>query len=412
MGLGSFATQDNWAINWHAAHTQAAEIFARFRVPLDPQAPVGALSAVQQALLAIVRAYEDLQQAGKDHADRPGVLVLDEPTPFLPRAGVEQLFELVRSCTATGASVIFVSHDVDEVHEISDRATILRDGHLIDTVATATTSHEAFVERIIGRNLETYGGHHKALVETAPRLTVSGLAAPGIGPVGFEMAKGEILGLTGLIGSGCEDVPALLYGARDGTTGHLDLDGLKIPLPMFSPEDALAHGISYLPADRLGEAAIGSLSVTDNVAMPVYEKLRSPFGLTTQGIEAHGDRLGAQAGVKPNAPALPLSALSGGNAQKAVLAKWLQTDPKLLLLDEPTQAVDVGARQQIWDALDRTAEAGASILVASTDYEQLAQICHRVLIFARGVVVAELTEKDLTKETIAEHCYRSMSRIT
>jgi ribose transport system ATP-binding protein len=321
------------------------------------------------------------------------------------------LFRLVRRCTDLGASVIFISHDVDEVREITDRATILRDGHLIDTVETATTSHEAFVERIIGRSLDTYGGHAKTLENAETRVRVTDLTAPGIGPVDLEMARGEILGLTGLIGSGCDDVPALLYGAREGVRGRLELDGRGIPLALLTPEEALARGIAYLPADRLAEAGIGSLSVADNMSMPVYGRLKTAFGLTTAGIEAHARRLGAEAGVKPNVPALPLSALSGGNAQKALMAKWLQTEPKLLLLDEPTQGVDVGARQQIWDALDVTAAAGTSILIGSTDYEQLACICHRVLIFARGRVVAELRGATLTKDNIAEHCYRSMAQL-
>lgn len=409
--LGDFATGDNWSIDWRKTHAQAAETFSRFGLALDPRMPVGALSPVQQALLAIVRAYEDLQTASADHSDRPGVMVLDEPTPFLPRAGVEQLFRLVRQCTDLGASVIFVSHDVDEVREITDRATILRDGHLIDTVETATTSHDAFVERIIGRNLEAYGGHAKQLGSAETRVEVSNLTAPGIGPLNFELAHGEILGLTGLIGSGCDDVPALLYGARDGTRGRLELDGRGLPLALLTPEEALSRGIAYLPADRLGEAGIGSLSVADNVSMPIFSKLKTALGLTTLGIERHAQRLGAEAGVKPNIPALPLSALSGGNAQKALMAKWLQIEPKLLLLDEPTQGVDVGARQQIWDALDQTAAAGTAIVIGSTDYEQLAQICHRVLIFARGQVVAELAGTELSKENIAEHCYRSMTQL-
>jgi ribose transport system ATP-binding protein len=243
------------------------------------------------------------------------------------------------------------------------------------------------------------------------KVEVSDLAAPGVGPVSFDMAAGEIVGLTGLIGSGFDAIPALIYGARAAVSGRLSLNGRGVALPVLSPQEALARGIAYLPADRLGAAGVGSMPVADNVALPVYDRLRGAFGLTSRGVEDHARALGQVAGVKPNVPALPLSALSGGNAQKALMAKWLQTDPDLLLLDEPTQGVDVGARQQIWDALDATAETGTSVLVASTDYDQLAQICHRVLIFARGGIVAELAGADLTKETIAEHCYRSMSRI-
>lgn len=407
--LGELATRADWALNWARLHARAAKTFARFGLVLDPHAPVATLSAVQQALLAIVRAYEDLQHGASQ--GRSGVLVLDEPTPFLPRAGVEQLFDLIRRCTAQGASVIFVSHDVDEVREITDRATILRDGHLIDTVVTADTSHEGFVDRIIGRRLEVYGGAAKRLGTSERRFQVSALSAPGIGPIGFDMAPGEILGLTGLIGSGADAVPALIYGARDGVSGRLVLDGRSLPLSLLTPQEALQRRIAYLPGDRLGQAGVGSLSVGDNVSLPVLDKLKTAFGLTDQSINNHAGLLGAQAGVKPNLPELPLEALSGGNAQKAVLAKWLQTEPKLLLLDEPTQGVDVGARQMIWDALDDAAANGTCVLVASTDYDQLAAICHRVLIFARGQVVAELSGDALTKDMIAEHCYRSLNRV-
>ena len=180
--LGKFATEDDWAIGWGAAHDAAAEIFRRFDLDLDPRADAAALSPVQQALLAIVRAYEDLQHASTDHADRPGVLVLDEPTPFLPRMGVEQLFKLMRQCTGLGASVIFVSHDVDEVREITDRATILRDGRLVDVIDTGNTPHAGFVERIIGRHLESYGGHARPLEAVEQRIRITDLAGPRCRP--------------------------------------------------------------------------------------------------------------------------------------------------------------------------------------------------------------------------------------
>jgi ribose transport system ATP-binding protein len=403
LRIGDLATKPNWRIDWAAEHARAAQVFARYNLALDPRAEVMTLSPVQQALLAIVRAVEDLRA----HSGEAGVLVLDEPTPFLPRAGVEQLFRLVRAAVAEGASVIFVSHDVDEVREITDRATILRDGKLIDTVVTANTSHDAFVERIIGRSMAAYGGATKPLPAGEPHVTVENLAAPGLGPVSLALRKGEILGLTGLIGAGYDAVPALVYGARKATGGKLRLGGRTLTLAAMEPPEALARGIVYLPADRLGAAGVGSLPVGDNVAMPVYERLKRAFALTARDIETHAAALGARAGVKPNAPALPLSALSGGNAQKALLAKWLQVEPQLMLLDEPTQGVDVGARQDIWDALDRAAEGGAAILIGSTDYEQLAQLCHRVLVFARGRIVQELTGASLTKDAIAEACFRS-----
>jgi ribose transport system ATP-binding protein len=403
LRLGNFANSQDWAISWRAEQARAAEVFARYGLALDPKAEVWSLSPVQQALLAIVRAVEDLRAASKE----PGVLVLDEPTPFLPRAGVDQLFRLVRAAKAEGAAVIFVSHDVDEVREITDRATILRDGKLIGTVTTSETSHDGFVERIIGRTMAAYGGTGKARPAAEPLAEVEGLEAAGIGPVSLVVAPGEILGLTGLIGAGYDAVPALLYGARRATAGRLRLGGTSVRLDRMEPPEALSRGIVYLPADRLGAAGVGSLPVADNVGLPVLDRLRRGFGLFDRDIAQHAGTLGARAGVKPNLPALPLSALSGGNAQKALLAKWLQVEPRLLLLDEPTQGVDVGARQDIWDALDAAAGGGAAVLIGSTDYDQLARLCHRVLVFARGRIVEELTGDRLDKHAIAEACFRS-----
>ncbi|MEM7566286.1 MAG: ATP-binding cassette domain-containing protein, partial [Pseudomonadota bacterium] len=284
-------------------------------------------------------------------------------------------------------------------------------GKLIETVETAATDHTGFVSRIIGRDLAAYTAA-KPAITAAERVRVEALSAPRLGPVSLDVTRGEIVGLTGLIGSGSDDVPARLFGARADSAGTLVLPektgaDLALDLSLLTPKAARGHGIAYLPADRLGEAGIGSLPVGDNIAMPVYESLRSRFGLTDAGVLAHAGRVGGEAGVKPNAPALPLAALSGGNAQKALMAKWLQTAPRLLLLDEPTQGVDVGARQQIWEALDRAAEAGTAILVASTDYDQLAQLCHRVLVFAGGTIQAELSGARLTKDAIADACYAS-----
>lgn len=407
--LGKLATQNNWRINWTSAHENARDVFDRFDLDLDPTSEVANLSSVQQALLAIVRAYETLREAGLQHADRPGVLVLDEPTPFLPQAGVAQLFDLIRRCVATGASVIFVSHDVDEVRQITDRASILRNGQLIDTVDSTYVSHEGFVSKIIGRDLEEYTGAKNSTIGGVVKLHASNVCKGSIGPLNFQIGAGEILGVTGLIGSGFDSVPAMLYGSQKDVSGRVLVDAQEIDLKKLNPEQALQAGIAYLPADRLGEAGIGSLSVALNVSQPVLEQLEGPYGLTENQIIKYAKAIGTISGVKPNVPQMPLAALSGGNAQKALMAKWLQIQPKVLLLDEPTQGVDVGARQQIWDALDATAANGTGIVIASTDYEQLATVCHRVLIFSQGQIVAELSGANLTKDLIAEHCYRSQT---
>ena len=400
LSLGRIAADRGLRLDWRAIRRRAEEAFARLGLALDPEAEVARLSATERALLAIARADADLRDLGRP--DRPGVLVLDEPTPFLPREGVERLFALMRSCAQRGASVVFVGHDVEEVRAITDRATILRDGRLVGTVETARTPHARFVELIVGRTLAAHAAAPRSRGE--PLARIEGLAAPRLGPVSFEVGRGEILGLAGLVGSGFDAVPAHLCGARGGAAGRLVLGDRALDLAGLTPRAALAAGVAHLPADRLGAAGVGSLPVGENLALPVLGRLRGRLGLTAGRIAAHGRALNAAAGVVPEDPGLPLAALSGGNAQKALMAKWLQTRPRLLLLDEPTQGVDVGARRRIWEALGDAAEGGAAIVVASTDADQLAAICHRVLILAGGRIRAELSGEGLTKEAIAEAC--------
>ena len=408
--LTRFATEPNWRISWRREHDATARTLARFGLQLNPRAPVSSLSAAEQAMFAIVRAIEDLGPA--DASGRGRLLVLDEPTPFLPKAGVDQLFMLVRRIVAEGASVIFVSHDISEVMEITDRATVLRDGALVGVLETRKASAADFVERIVGRSVNLFHVHMLSAAKRSPAADVSDLVAPGLGPISFQIGRGEIVGVTGLIGSGFDRVCGSLYGATPTARGRLILDSSEaLELASIDPVASIAAGVVYLPADRLGAAGIGGLSVADNEMLPMLKTMRNRFGLDRGRIARAARDLGAAFDVKPNVPSLPLAALSGGNQQKALLAKWLQTKPRLILLDEPTQGVDVGARQQLLAALDAVSLEGAGILIASTDFEQLAQICHRVVVFARGQMVAELTGVHLNKETIAECCYHSMTRI-
>jgi ribose transport system ATP-binding protein len=413
MRLTHFATAPDWRISWRREHEAVAETLSRYGLRLNPRVAVSSLSSAEQALFAIVRAVEDL--GGASAGSRGRLLVLDEPTPFLPRVGVDQLFGLIRQVVAEGASVIFVSHDISEVMEITDRATVLRDGVLVGVLETRSASHADFVERIVGRSVQLYRGRGMKAAERAPIARIVDLMAAGLGPVTLTVGKGEIVGLTGLIGSGFDRVCAAAYGAVPAMRGVLELDRgqslQSIALPSIEPPRSIDAGVVYLPADRLGAAGVGGLSVVENEMLPMLDRMRGRFGLDRRRMMRAAGKLGAEFNVKPNAPFLPLMALSGGNQQKALMAKWLQTKPQLILLDEPTQGVDVGARQQLLAALDGASLEGAGILMASTDWEQLAQICHRVIVFAHGVIVAELTGADLNEEAIAECCYHSMTHI-
>ncbi len=407
MRIGALAARHRWYISWPRERRRVEQMFARFDLDIDVLARVGDLPAVERALLAIVRAFADLHDQ-RDALDRPGILVLDEPTPFLPRPGVEKLFRLVRGIVGEGASVLFVSHDVDEVREITDRATVLRDGRVAGSLVSAAASPDDFIELIVGRRVVPFQASNRDMRREATDIAIRGLSGGTVRDLALTLHRGEVVGLTGLIGAGFEEVPYLLFGAAPASHGRLGIGADTFDLPGMTPEAARAAGLALLPADRLGASGVGTLPVAHNITLPVVGEFMHAVWLDRQGLGRRARQLAASHDVRPNDPDLPLEALSGGNQQKALLAKWLQTTPRLLLLDEPTQGVDVGARQQVYRALTEAAAAGTVILCASTDAEQLAAICDRVLIFARGMVTQELIGPEVTREHIAEQCLRSV----
>ena len=404
MLLNDLAVEQNWNIRWGAARKQVAETFERFDIHIDPMTRVADLPQADRALIAICRAFEEVRvNAGAGR----GILILDEPTPFLPKSGVDQLFSLIRGVVADGASVILVAHDIDEIREITDRATILRDGKLAGTVTSAEASHEDFIELIVGEKVTIFQSARTLAADRPVTASVRRLDAEVAKDVNFDIREGEILGLTGLIGSGFSRVPEAIFGAMKGATGAVEIGGKSLDLGHMHPARAMDNGIAFLPSDRLGKAGVGSLSIAENMALPVMGDFRSLLGIDWQKIHDHVFALGRKYDIRPNRPHQALSSLSGGNAQKVLMAKWLQTGPKLLMLDEPTQGVDVGARQKLFQALDEASRKGTSVLVASTDAEQLAQICHRVLVFSKGRVVSELTGAGITKDNISQETLRA-----
>lgn len=396
-------------INWGAERRQAIEALARFGLTIDSTERVDRLSPVERALLAIVRAFEEIRVECAA-TGRPGLVLLDEPTPFLPREGVDKLFSLIRSIAATGSSVIFISHDIEEVLTITDRITVLRDGMVAGELETARATHQQIVEQIVGRSLADRAEPlHDQTTERPPFLQVENLAGAMLRPTSFTIGKGEILGLTGLIGSGYEEAPYLIFGARPCRSGILKLAASPpLALAAMTPSRAIALGFALLPGDRQHAGGVDSLPVADNMLLPDVGRFFRG-GLLRRGAMLHEARaLGTRYEVIPNNPVARLSSLSGGNAQKVLIARWMNLKPKLLLLDEPTQGVDVSTRVQVYAALRAAASAGMSIVCASSDAEQLAEICDRVLVFARGRICREITGAELTKDGIAEACYASI----
>jgi ribose transport system ATP-binding protein len=401
--IGRLAGAHAWAINWPAERRAARARFERYGIDIDPAAAVSTLPPVQRALLAIVRAAGEMSEGS---GDGNGLLILDEPTPFLPKQDVQQLFRLMRSIVATGASAIFVSHDVDEVMDITDRATILRDGRVAAQLDSKAASRGDFVEAIVGRRLAA-SSTPTPQPRGAEHVNIRDLTGGGVRRFALSAGAREIIGLTGLIGSGYDDVCHLLYGARRAESGTLAMAGRSIALPGITPRAAIAAGIVLIPGDRANSGVIGMLPVSDNVTMPVLGSVFRPWMLDRGGMVGRARDIGKRFEVRPPDPTLPMSALSGGNQQKVVLGKWFQQKPQLILLDEPTQGVDIGARQTVFHHIRSAAAEGAVVLCASSDYEQLAALCGRVLIFSAGEVVASLEGAEISKESIAEACLGS-----
>ncbi len=393
-----------WWIDWGTARRRAGALFRAYGLSIDPDARVASLAPVERALLAILRAFHEIEENGRGE---PGLLVLDEPTPFLSRADVDRLFDLVRALASRGTSVIFVSHDVDEVLELTNRATVLRNGRVAASLETQQASKTDFISAILGRRLEASVSTPRAFSGSAD-VAVNGLAGAGIETLDLDLHAGEIVGLTGLIGSGYDRVPYLLYGAEKADVGRLRIDDVELDLPEITPAKAIGLGMVLIPADRQTAGVVDSLPISENVALPMLGRA-IPRWLVTQGrILRLAEHVVGRFDVRPQRPTLPVRSLSGGNQQKVVLGKWLQAEPRLILLDEPTQGVDVGARQQLYGVVRAAALRGASVICASSDHEQLAAICDRVLVFSRGRIAASLVGTDVTKEAIADCCFNSL----
>jgi ribose transport system ATP-binding protein len=293
--------------------------------------------------------------------------------------------------------------------EITDRISVLRDGALAGELWRNEATHEKIVEMIVGRRLEEAPARSDDTAGERPVFArITGLSGKMLESVSLSVRRGEILGLTGLIGSGYEEIPYLVFGARPGRAGEIALAG-KSPVPQadITPRSAIESGFALLPADRQGASGVDSLSVADNMLLPDVGRFFRKGRMRNREMVRFARELGARFEVRPNDPALKLSALSGGNAQKVLVARWMNRSPVLLLLDEPTQGVDVGTRQQIFAALRDAADKGMTVICASSEAEQLALICDRVLVFGKGRIIREIGGDDLSKDVISAACYAS-----
>jgi len=375
-------------IDWPATEARARAALALVEADFEPTARVSSLTRTEKSLVAIARAL----------AVECDFLVLDEPTASLPADEVERLFAALRPLKAKGVGMIYVSHRLDEVFQISDRVAVLRDGQMVGARDTAQTTAEDLVDLIVGRKTREID---RPAVQQGPKLlSATALATRKAGPIDLTIRRGEMVGLVGLRGAGHEEIGRALFGLEPHS-GTILLDGQAPDLT--SARRAMAAGIGFVARDRVVESVAPALSIRENAFLNPSATGRRLWSFMTAKTEAgHAQRLGAQLGLQPNDPSLAIEALSGGNQQKVVVGRWLDTGRRLLIAEDPTAGVDVGAKAQIYHLLFQALASGMGVLVVSTDFEEIANICHRAVVFSRGQVVAELSGAALSTETLIQ----------
>ncbi|GAA3742747.1 ribose transport system ATP-binding protein [Spinactinospora alkalitolerans] len=370
---------------------EARDRLRRVGADLDPDTPVASLSVGLQQVVEIARAI----------AQDARILVLDEPTAALSEAESQRLFELVAEMRAGGMGLVYISHRMEEVSRLADRVTVFRDGRWVDTSPQADLTPEDIVSRMVGRKLsDLYSRRRQPPGDVV--LQARGLTdGAGVGPLDLELRAGEVVGMAGLIGAGRTETARMLFGAERPRGGEILLDGR--PVTLRSPRDAVRHRIGLVPESRKEQALFPQMAIRDNVAVTGLGRL-SDFGVLRRGrIDRSIERHVSALRVRCSSADQRVGELSGGNQQKVVLARWLEIAPRVLLLDEPTRGVDVGAKQEIYRIIDDLAADGVAVLVVSSDLPEVIGISDRVLVMRNGGIVAGLAREEATEETVMLH---------
>lgn len=400
MQVGRWKRSRFGLIEWRRARAKVSNDLTAVGLELDLSRRVSSLGMGERALVAIARALGDVRQfSGR------GLLVLDEPTVALTAAEVGVLFGALRRIAASGTSVLFVSHRLAEVLEITDRITVIRDGQKIREFEAEKSTEDDIVDAILGRRLsEFYPARSRTRDDVV--LRVDDLGSKHVDSVSFDLHAGEIVGLAGLAGTGHEHVPYLLSGVDPADRGRLVLGGRSYSLAELDPASAIVRGIVLVPADRQRFGVVPSFSIAENVTLPILSTIARYRWIAQRRVRSLAEEVIVRYGVVPPSPDTKVSSLSGGNQQKVVLAKWLQRSPSVVIMHEPTQGIDVGAKRDIFGEVEQVAQAGAGILICSNEYEDLAHLCHRVLVFGHGRIMGELAG-EMSGDRIAEECYRA-----
>jgi ABC-type sugar transport system ATPase subunit len=383
-------------INWSELYQKAAKLLQDLHLPIDPRTPVGNLGIGQQQLVEIAKA---LSQSAK-------ILVLDEPTAALTESEVETLFTILRDLKARGVGMIYISHKLDEVFEMSDRITVLRDGKTIGTHQAKDLTKDKVIALMVGREVgDIFPTTLHEFGETAlevQSLTAYDLDNPNkklVDNVSFSVKKGEVLGISGLMGAGRSELLMSIFGAWQGkSAGEIYVEGKSVSVN--SPAEAIKNGIGFVTEDRKRFGLLLEQTIVDNMSLAGLKRISGAF-LTHRSRETVAARQFMQSlKVKANSPVTVAGTLSGGNQQKVVLGKWLLTNPKVLFLDEPTRGIDVGAKQEIYSEINKLAKEGLAIVMVSSELPEVLGLSDRVLVLHEGKVTGEFTKAEATPEKV------------
>ncbi len=379
-----------------AMNHRTAQLFERLGAEIEPETAVRHLRVGDQQLVEIAKAL-NLDAA---------ILIMDEPTSALSEAEVQKLFRVIRELKDHGVAVLYISHKMDEVFSIADRITVLRDGQLVRTVPRAETTPQQVVSWMVGRDIEAVSMVHRSgdgdvLLEveelTLPVPRANG--SPWVADVSFQLRRGEILGVAGLLGAGRTELLEAIFGATEvPPTGTIRLSGR--PVQIRSVQDAIQLGIAFVSEDRKRYGLFPEMTVRENITLVALREVAAAGVVRRTAELALVERATDELNIKHAGPEAPITSLSGGNQQKCILARWLLTRPRLLLLDEPTRGIDVGAKAEIYVLMDRLAARGLGIVMTSSELPELLAVCDRILVLCEGRKTAEFTREEATEEKI------------
>ncbi|MBU7314084.1 sugar ABC transporter ATP-binding protein [Paenibacillus oleatilyticus] len=378
-------------INWSKMRQESVRFLSQLGLSIDPGIIAGELSVGQQQMIEIAKALSMNAE----------ILVLDEPTAALTDREIEALFTVIESLKAKGVGMIYISHRMEEIFRICDRVTVMRDGHTVGTDRVADTNIDKLVKMMVGREIKDRFPKIDVAVGE-PKLEVNGLSLPGkLQDISFAVRSGEIVGIAGLMGAGRTELAKALFGVTPARQGEIRVDGR--PVAIRKPVDAIRAGIALVTEDRKDEGLLLNLSVKDNISLPNLKDVSS-FGFVSRSKETGiSDRLISQLLIKTPNGEQKVGSLSGGNQQKVVIGKWLETNPQVFILDEPTRGVDIGAKKEIYDLMNQLVSRGVAILMISSELPEVLGMSDRILVMHEGRIAGEFARGEATQEKIM-HC--------